>query len=792
MLAATFSHLIIALALFVTPAITLFHGRDASGLSALSDNFAETWPAPNTTGGTSWSTAYARAKSLVDQMTLEEKVQLITGQSGRCVGQTAPVERLGVPALCLEDGPAGVRPILGVSQFPSGLATAATWDKDLIYQRGYAMGQEFHDQGVNIALSPVTGGPLGRSPLGGRNWEGFSPDPYVTGSASYLTVKGMQDAGILTTAKHWVGYEQDTYRDPYNLTESYSVFPALEQQPISSNIDNKATHELYMWGFAEAVRAGTGYVLCSYNEVNRTHSCANAYTNNNLLKGELNFQGALMSDWGGDWGDAAFINGGLDMSMPGSGFGGMFGNMFGDALLADVKNSSVTESRVNDAVLRTLVPWIAFGQADTPLPNVTFNAVPTFFVTDDAHWRDVRKESTMDLIRKIGEDSATLLKNVNKALPLQKPKVVSIVGSDAGPNMLSAINGGGTNSYPAWNPNGTLSLGGGSGWAIPPYLVTPYESINYRARKMNSQVYTIFNDTAYDAIGSTVQVADVALVFVSAYATEGKDRPNLYLDNNGEKLIKTVARNNSNTIVVIHAGGPVLVEDWIDLENVTAVIQAHYPGQEAGDAIASVLFGDVSPSGKMPYTTGHSLEEYPPHTIVSDRVVDPQSYFNESTLIDYRWFSAKNIVPRFEFGFGLSYSTFDYSNINVRDAHLPDNTSVQATNEPFIGSNDSNSLYDTVVEVTAEITNTGNATACEVAQLYVTLPGSSGIWLRGFDKLKALAPGETRTATFALRRKDLSLWSTVRQSWYIPSEDIKLQVGSSSTKLTLNATWSSR
>jgi beta-glucosidase len=147
------------------------------------------------------------------------------------------------------------------------------------------------------------------------------------------------------------------------------------------------------------------------------------------------------------------------------------------------------------------------------------------------------------------------------------------------------------------------------------------------------------------------------------------------------------------------------------------VIQAHYPGQEAGDAIASVLFGDVSPSGKMPYTTGHNLDEYPPHTIVSDPVLAPQAYFNESTLIDYRWFSAKNITPRFEFGFGLSYSIFEYSNITVKQVSIPDNTSVQKTSEPFLESDGSNSLYDIIAEVTAQITNTGNATACEVAQL---------------------------------------------------------------------------
>ena len=258
------------------------------------------------------------------------------------------------------------------------------------------------------------------------------------------------------------------------------------------------------------------------------------------------------------------------------------------------------------------------------------------------------------------------------------------------------------------------------------------------------------------------------------------------------------------TMIGSSSGGPVIVEEWIDHPNVTAVVAAHFPGQESGDAIASVLFGDVSPSGKLPYTIAHSLDDYPPNTIIDDQVLHPQSNFTESTLIDYRWFSAHNTTPRFEFGFGLSYSTFAYSNVSVASVLIPDNTTIQTTNEPFEGATGNNSLYDVIAQVTAQVTNTGNVTASEVAQLvrlmfhccslassvdvclqYATIPGSEGIWLRGFDKLKLLSPGETRTATFQLRRKDLSLWDTEEQLWYIPDGDIQLQVGASSTKLYL-------
>ncbi|KAH9932207.1 glycoside hydrolase [Fomitopsis serialis] len=779
--------------------------ESGAGLTTLSNNSAAAWPGPSANGGYAWASAFSRAQSLVSQMTLEEKITLITGQPGRCVGMTGAVERLGVPALCLEDGPAGVRPVQGVSQFPAGQAVAATWDRELIYQRGYAMGKEFFDQGVNIALGPVTGGPLGRSPRGGRNFEGFFDDAYATGEAAYMTVRGMQDSGVLATAKHYIGYEQETFRDPFNQSESYDVFPVNEQTPISSNIDNKALHELYC---GVSLKPSAPEQATSYNEVNQTHSCANAYTLNNLLKArlviepvnptliklivvsQLNFQGGVMSDWGGDWGDADFINGGLDMSMPGVGFGGIFGPMWGQGLIPLIENGTIAESRVDDAAIRTLTPWIFSGQPAYPPPAVTWNADPQYYETEDAYWRDVRQVETMTLIRQIGEDSATLLKNTNNALPLRAPKVIAIVGSDAGPNELGALDGGGSNAFPTWNLNGTLTLGGGSGWAIPPYVVTPYEAISYRGRTMNSQVYAIFNDTAYDAVNVTVPSADVALVFVSAFTREGEDRATLYLDNDDDTLIQTVAANCNNTIVVMHAGGPVLVEAWIDNPNVTAVIAAHFPGQEAGTAITNVLFGDVSPSGKLPYTIGYSLDDYAPDTIVATPVLQPQAYFNESTLIDYRWFSANNITPRFEFGYGLSYSTFAYSSVYVQSVFWPDTTSVQQTHEPFEAWDGSNSIYDVIAQVTAQVTNTGDVVASETAELYATLPGSPGIWLRGFDKLKAMAPGETRAATFPLRRKDLSLWSTERQLWYIPEGEIQLQVGASSTKLYLTTSWS--
>jgi len=389
---------------------------------------------PKANGGKAWKQAYARATALVDQMTVEEKVSIVTGQIGRCAGNTGAVERLGLPALCAQDGPAGVRPATGKTQFPAGVTAAATWDIDLIYHRALAMGQEFYDLGINIALAPVTGGPLGRAVREGRNWEGSSPDPYLTGAAGYWSVKGLQDAGVSCVAKHFILYEQETFRNLYGQTASYSVFPASAQLPIDSYADDKTTHELYAWPFAEAVRAGTAHVMSSYNMVNGTHASANSEILNGLLKTEFNFQGAVMSDWGGVWSTRATIVGGNDIDFPGKGYGGSLGIFFDGELVTLVQNGTVPESRLDDAVTRVLTPYFAHGQADKPLPPTAINAVdvPGLPII----YRNVQKQSTIDLIKKIGEDAAVLLKNVNGALPLKAPERIAIIGQDAGPNVL--------------------------------------------------------------------------------------------------------------------------------------------------------------------------------------------------------------------------------------------------------------------------------------------------------------------------------------------------------------------
>ncbi|KAJ9107455.1 hypothetical protein QFC21_000908 [Naganishia friedmannii] len=741
--------------------------------------------APPTANGGAWSDAFKRAAAVTAQMTLEEKLLVVTGQNGRCVGNTGAVSRLNVPALCLQDGPTGPRPVDGHTQFPAGVTTAATWDRELIYERSRAMGQEFYDLGVHIALAPVTGGPLGRAPAGGRNWEGWYADPYATGEASYLSVKGLQDAGVQATSKHFMAYEQETSRNVY-INKTAGSFPGLQltdQLPISSNLDDTVTHETYLWSFAEAVRAGTSSVMCSYNRINGTHGCANSDALNGLLKTELNFQGFVVSDWGGVWATQPSVYGGNDLDMPGNGFAGILGIFYGDELEELVNNGTISESRLDDQVNRIFTPYFASGQADKTLPDVPFNAGfggPPL----DVEYRLVQKPSTLDLIRKIGEDGAILLKN-DGGLPLKSPARIAVIGQDSGPPTRDCGPGG--DSCPAGaNANGTLADAGGSGYSTPLNLIYPLMAIQDRAAKDSIKVSWALNDSDIATVQATAKTADVALVFVSAWASEGYDRSNLNLTGGGDALVQAVAAVNKNTVVIMHIPGPTLVEAWIDNPNITAVLAPLLPGEQTGPSLVSVLWGSISPSGHLPFTIAKTTQDYPPNTITAKteaETLDPQTNFTEGNYIDYKWFDAKNITPRFEFGFGLGYSTFEYSNIKKNETFAFDTLAIQKTNEKFVGQKEGESLYDVLLSVEVDVKNTGDVVACEVAQLYVEFPASANQpvrQLRGFDKVKQAAPGSTKTVSFPIRRKDVATWDVVQQKWVIATEAVTFHVGASS------------
>ncbi|KAL8305087.1 hypothetical protein RB597_003978 [Gaeumannomyces tritici] len=765
------------------------------------------YPSPNATGLGGWEASIAKAKDFVSKLTVEEKAWFTTGTPGPCVGNIVGIPRLGFPGLCLQDGPLAIRFADYASVFSAGVSIAATWDKKMMYDRGKALGGEFRAKGSQIALAPVAG-PLGRSAYAGRNWEGFSPDPYLTGVAMGETVTGIQDAGVQATAKHWIGNEQEIMRNPVFLPNSSS---AVKFEALSSNIDDRTMHELYMWPFANSVKAGVASMMCAYQRLNGSYTCENSKALNGLLKEELGFQGYVMSDWGGTHSGVASIESGLDMNMPGGlgqyGFTFGIGSYFGGNITAAVTNSTLDVSRLDDMVVRIMTPYYHLGQ-DRGFPGVdpASSDLNTNFKRKD--WPndfaglitgqrsvDARAKGTAQMIREHGAAAAVLLKNTNGALPLKAPRSVAVFGNDAGEDTEGFYN---QKNFEF----GTLTAGGGSGTGRMSSLVTPLSAIKERAAKDGALVQQWLNNTLIrntDVRNLWVPTQpDVCLVFLKTWAEEADDRHSLNVDWHGNEVVESVAAQCANTVVVTHSSG-INHLPWADHPNVTAILAAHYPGEQSGHSLVDLLYGDVSPSGRLPYTIALKPSDYnaPPTTdITTTGVHDWQSYFDEKLEIDYRYFDAHNLSVRYEFGFGLSYTTFSLADISVAPCSSSGSgsTSIPAR-APADGPappGGHKSLWETLYTVKASVSNVGGRQGHAVPQLYVSLPGAPAgtppRQLRGFERV-GLAAGEAKTVEFALQRRDISYWDVVLQEWVIPKGEVGVSVGFSSRDIKLTTSF---
>ncbi|KAF2125849.1 glycoside hydrolase family 3 protein [Dothidotthia symphoricarpi CBS 119687] len=716
------------------------------------------YPSPRGNGSTSasWAAAYARAREIVSQLTTEEKSNLTHGVTGRCVGQTGAVPRLHIPEICFADAPAGVRGQEFVSAFPAGSHLGATFDKDLMLRYGKALGREYRGKGINVALGPFLG-PIGRVARGGRNWEGLGSDPYLGGVGGGLLTKGIQEEGVIATPKHWLFQEQE-----------YRRTPGLEGESVSSNVDDRTLHELYAWPFMDALREGAASLMCSYQRTNNSYGCQNSKLLNGILKTELGFEGFVVSDWDAQHAGVASANAGLDVVMPVAKF-------WGNNLTEAVSNGSVATERLDDMNTRLLAAFYFLNQ-DEGFPT---NGVFPYNVQHPIV--DVREDHA-SLIREIGAAGTVLVKNINNTLPLRHPRFLNIYGYDAEvkaqPWNNPARFGGGYEENFGWNTlNGTLITAGGSGSSTPSCVISPFKALQDR-------IIADRGTLRWDFLGVNPIVyanAEASIVFINAYASESFDRVSL-TDEFSDQLVKNVATNCSNTIVVIHNAGIRTVDAWIDHPNITAVIFAGVPGQESGHAIADVLYGDVNPSGRLPYTVARHESDY--GTLLNS-TVDPshpaflQSDFTEGLYIDYRAFDAQNITPRYEFGFGLSYTTFAYANLTIEQE--PD-----ANLDPFpdasvpIVQGGHPQLWNTLYRVNVTITNTGKVAGHEVAQLYLGVPNAPQRQLRGFERVGILQPGESKEVQFALTRRDISVWNVVTQGWEIQRGRFAVWVGASS------------
>ncbi|KAB8210741.1 putative beta-glucosidase E [Aspergillus parasiticus] len=679
---------VVVLVLLVLVFLSLAWSKQAGDELDYSMIPAESWfPTPRGGALKEWAADYQKAALLVGSMTLIEKVNITTGtgwRMGLCVGNTGPAESVHFPSLCLQDGPMGIRYADHISAFPPGLTTGATWNRDLIRERGAAMGLEARLKGVNVLLGPSMG-PLGMMPAGGRNWEAFGSDPVLQGVAAAETIKGIQSNGVMATAKHFVMNEQEHFRQPFE----WGIPTAL-----SSNVGDRALHEVFAWPFAESIRADVASVMCAYQMVNNSHACENSKLLNGILKDELGFQGFVQSDWLAQRSGINSALGGLDMSMPGDGLHWADGkSLWGSELTRAVLNTSIPMERLNDMVTRIVAAWYHLGQDQWERPPPDGEGGPNFSSwTDDqtgwwqqgsveagdqdGGWGIVNKYVDAgaghgDIARKVAAEGIVLVKNNNNTLPLSRnppsPYRIGIYGDDAGPAL-------GPNACPDRGcSQGTLASGWGSGTVEFPFLVSPLEALQ-GAWETEVEITPYLQNMVMPV---NVQDKDLCLVFANANSGEGYitaggihgDRNDLFLQKGGDTLIQAVASNCPGpTVVVVHAVGPVVVESWIDLPGVDAVLFAHLPGQESGNALVDVLFGDVDASGRLPYTVGKSLEDYGPgaQVLYENNAPVPQVDFLDALYIDYRYFDKFNITPRYEFGFGLSYTTFELSKLYIK------------------------------------------------------------------------------------------------------------------------------
>ncbi|KAI0785996.1 beta-glucosidase [Abortiporus biennis] len=485
----------------------------------------------------------------------------------------------------------------------------------------------------------------------------------------------------------------------------------------------------------------------SSNNVNGTFSCENSQTLNGLLKGQLGFQGY----WWATHSTSPAVNAGLDMTMPGDISLGSGTTYFGQTLVNAVQSGQVPQSRIDDMATRILAAWYLLGQ-DSGFPSTNFNA----WNRGGTHVNVQADHKS--LIRTIGDASTVLLKNQNGALPLNVAKSIAVIGNGAtnsskGPNGYTDRGG----------DDGVLAMGWGSGTDDFPYLIAPVDAISARAKADNTAVSISLSDTDLNGAANAAAGKDAAL----------------------DALVQKVASVNKNTIVVVNSVGPITVEAWIDHPNVTGLVWSGLPGQEAGNAVTDILYGVYNPrwiAANFHILLARASMTIQPQVIYNGNGIVPIPY-NEGLLIDYRHFDSANIAPRFEFGFGLSYTTFNYSDLSVNGSTTGGIR--QPTNQA--GASLDPWLHDKVVSVSFTLTNTGKVAGAEAPQLYLSPPASAKTApnnLKGFDSV-FLSPGQSTTVTFELSRYDFSVWDVVSQSWKIPSGVTGISVGASSRDLRL-------
>ncbi|MFJ8455377.1 glycoside hydrolase family 3 C-terminal domain-containing protein [Bacillus paramycoides] len=658
-------------------------------------------------------------KKIISQMTLEEKASLCSGLD---FWNTKGIERLGIPSIMVTDGPHGLRKQaegadhLGIYNsipstcFPSAVGLASTWNKELINQVGVALGEECQAENVGVLLGP--GANIKRSPLCGRNFEYFSEDPYLSSQIAANHVKGVQSQGIGTSLKHFAANNQEHRR-----------------MSVDAIVDERTLREIYLASFEDVIKEAQPWtVMSAYNKINGEYASENNYLLHDILKDEWGFEGFVVSDWGAVNERVESLANGLELEMPSS-----FG--IGEKkIVAAVNGGELSVEKLDQAVERLLN--IIFKAYDNQLENAVYSK--------DAHHQ---------LAREVASESMVMLQNEDSILPLKKEGTVAVIGGFA--------------KQPRYQ-------GGGSSHINPTKLESILEEIETVSGEKTNILFAQGYDLASDDIDGNMineakkaaERADTAVLFVGLpdrYESEGFDRKHLQMPENHVQLIEAIAEVQSNIVVVLSNGAPIEMP-WIG--KVKGILEGYLGGQALGGAIADILFGDANPSGKLAETFPKVLSDNPSYLNFpgeGDKVE-----YKEGVFVGYRYYDTKNIEPLFPFGFGLSYTNFEYSNLSIDKKEIKDTDTVS---------------------VRVNVKNTGSTVGKEIVQLYIKDVESTMIRpekeLKGFEKV-ALQPGEEKTVSFTLNKKSFAYYNVELKDWHVETGEFEILVGKSSKEIVLH------
>lgn len=650
-------------------------------------------------------------EKILKELTLEEKAGLCSGADQ---WHTKAVERLGIPALRLSDGPHGLRYIedgkaRAAVCFPTGSALASSFDTALSEKIGAALGKEAKAAGVHTLLGPAVN--MKRSPLCGRNFEYMSEDPFLAGEMGAALVNGIQSQGVGACPKHLAANNQE-YR----------------RMSVSAQVDEQPLREIYLAAFERIVKnAAPHTMMCSYNRINGVYSSENAWLLDDVLRKEWGYDGIVMTDWAAMAERPKALEAGLELEMPSS---------FGEndkRIVAAVRTGTLDEAVLDEAV-RRILQWI----------NKETDAVP-----QSGMGQGKTLEPAEQLAKDAAAQCAVLLKN-NGVLPLKKGTKVAFIGGFAA---TPRFQGGGSSNVAV---SSSISA-----------LQAAYDIANITYAEGFNTVDDMIDNALQEEAIKAAQDADVAVIFAglpNAFESEGSDRKNLDIPKSQNQLIRAICTVQQNTVVVFHAGSPVVMP-WRD--DVSAILYMYLGGQNVGAATVDLLFGDANPSGKLAETFPLRLEDTP--CWLDFPGVEDEVCYSEGVYIGYRWYQKRDIPVQYPFGYGLSYTTFRYDSLRLSAQSVKDTDTVTAW---------------------VTLTNTGTRSGREIVQLYIA-PAGQRRQPRPIRELKAftkveLKPGETKTVSFTLDKRSFSYFSKRLGDWYVESGEFRIQAGPSSVDLPLD------